>query len=313
MAAHMTLRAAIAASFALLAAAAVTPASAGSLSVGKWTTEESCQFYVTEWEREIAVSSNSSQSAGAAVITPYGAAAARRSSSQSSAAYLREWGTELNEICTQNFPRIRSTLASTMASNGTFNPGDGVFTVEGFLTDIGYESSAYDSATSNEASDNILVSVTYQVRNAKGNVIYGGALTKSFNVASLMQTAGATFQTSQSGRTVFSQLQAEVGFAVARQVLFHFEPLRVVANDGSAVAFNYGPPLITMGAAIMVSGERSLQPKRLIVTGALPGRAVAQSPALDSLADVKIGSAAFFAEEEDPYASQEVIRGGRLP
>ena len=85
MAAHMTLRAAIAASFALLAAAAVTPASAGSLSVGKWTTEESCQFYVTEWEREIAVSSNSSQSAGAAVITPYGAAAARRSSSQSSA------------------------------------------------------------------------------------------------------------------------------------------------------------------------------------------------------------------------------------
>lgn len=311
MEAHHTLRAAIVAS--LVYAAVATPAHAGSLSVGKWSTEESCRFYVTEWEREVAVATGSSQSAGAAVLTRDGAAAARRSSSQSSAAYLREWGQELNEICTQNFPRIRSTLASAMASNGAFNPGDGVFTVEGSLTDIGYESSAYGSASSAEANDNILVTVTYQVRNAKGNVLYGGELTKSFNVATLIETAGSTFQSSQSGRTVFSQLQSEVGFAVARQVLFHFEPLRVVANDGRAVAFNYGPPLIPMGAAILVSGERSLQPKRLIVTGALPGRAVAQSPALASLADVTIGSAAFFAEEEDPYASQEVIQGGPLP
>lgn len=303
----------LAAAAACAAAGAAAPAHAGSLSVGKWTTEESCRFYVTEWEREVAVASGSSQSAGAAVLTRDGAAAARRSSSQSSAAYLREWGQELNEVCTQNFPRIRSTLASAMASNGAFNPGDGMFTVEGSLTDIGYESTAYDSASSAEASDNILVTVSYQVRNAKGNIIYGGELTKSFNVASLIETAGSTFQSSQSGRTVFSQLQSEVGFAVARQVLFHFEPLRVVANDGRAVAFNYGPPLIPMGAAIMVSGERSLQPKRLIVTGALPGRAVAQSPALASLADVTIGSAAFFAEEEDPYADQSVVPSVRLP
>lgn len=313
MIARQFLRAASLASLACAAALAYAPAHAGSLSVGKWATEESCRIYVTEWEREVAVASSSSQSAGAAVVTPFGAAGARRSSSQTDVAYLREWGQDLNEICTQNFPRVRSTLASAMASNGTFNPGDGVFTVEGFLTDIGYESNAYDSTTTSEANDNILVSVTYQVRNAKGNVVYGGALTKSFNVASLMQTAGITYQSAQSGRTVFSQLQAEVGFAVARQVLFHFEPLRVTANDGNAVAFNYGPPLIPMGAAIMVSGERSLQPKRLVVTGALPGRAVAQSPALDSLADVTIGSAAFFAEEEDPYASQDVIQGGRLP
>ena len=129
MEAHHTLRAAIVAS--LVYAAVATPAHAGSLSVGKWSTEESCRFYVTEWEREVAVASGSSQSAGAAVLTRDGAAAARRSSSQSSAAYLREWGQELNEICTQNFPRIRSTLASAMASNGAFNPGDGVFTVEG--------------------------------------------------------------------------------------------------------------------------------------------------------------------------------------
>lgn len=302
-----------AASLAFTLIAAAAPANAGSLSVGKWTTEESCQFYVTQWEREIAVASGSSQSASGAVITPYGAAAARRSSNQSSAAYMREWGTELNEICTQNFPRIRSTLASAMASNGSFNPGDGVFTVEGFLTDIGYESNAYDSASTAEANDNILVSVTYQVRNAKGNVVYGGALTKSFNVATLVETAGSSFQSTQSGRTVFSQLQAEVGYAVARQILFHFEPLRVVANDGRAVAFNYGPPLIPMGASIMVSSERSLQPKRLIVTGALPGRAVAQSRTIENLIDVTIGSPAFFAEEEDPYASSEYTQGARLP
>lgn len=298
---------------AVMAAAAGSTAHAGTLSVGKWATEESCRYYVTEWEREVAVASSSSQSAGAAVVTPYGAAAARRSSSQSSSAYLREWGTQLNEICSQNFPRIRSTMASALASNGAVNPGDGAFTVEGFLTDIGYESTAFGNASVAEASDNILVSVTYQVRNARGNVIYGGALTKSFNVATLVETSGSSFQSAQSGRTVFSQLQEEVGYAVARQILFHFEPLRVVANDGQAVAFNYGPPLIPMGAAIMVSGEKSLQPKRLIVTGALPGRAVAQSPALASVEDVTIGSAAFFAEEEDPYSDQSVIPSVRLP
>lgn len=204
-------------------------------------------------------------------------------------------------------------MASALASNGAVNPGDGAFTVEGFLTDIGYESTAFGNASVAEASDNILVSVTYQVRNARGNVIYGGALTKSFNVATLVETSGSSFQSAQSGRTVFSQLQEEVGYAVARQILFHFEPLRVVANDGQAVAFNYGPPLIPMGAAIMVSGEKSLQPKRLIVTGALPGRAVAQSPALASVEDVTIGSAAFFAEEEDPYSDQSVIPSVRLP
>jgi hypothetical protein len=293
---------------------AATAAHAGTLSVGKWTTEESCRYYVTEWEREVAVASSSSQSAGAAVATPYGAAAARRSSSQSNSAYLREWGTELNEICTQNFPRIRSTMASALASNGAVNPGDGAFTVEGFLTDIGYENNAFSNASVVEANDNILVSVTYQVRNAKGNVVYGGALTKSFNVATLSETAGASFQSTQSGRTVFSQLQEEVGYAVARQILFHFEPLRVVANDGRAVAFNYGPPIIPKGAAIMVSSERSVEPIQVTVTSALPGRAVAQSPSRASLADVTIGAPAFFAEEEDAYAEEQPsLPSVRLP
>lgn len=301
------------ASLALALFGSATAAEAGTLAVGKWTTEESCRFYVTEWEREVAVASSSSRSAGVAVATPNGAAAARRSSTQSDSAYLREWGTVLNEVCSQNFPRIRSTMASALASNGAVNPGDGAFTIDGFLTDFGYESSAFNNASVSEANDNILVSVTYQVRNARGNVVYGGALTKSFNVATLSETAGASFQSTQSGRTVFSQLQEEVGYAVARQILFHFEPLRVVANDGRAVAFNYGPPIIPKGAAILVSSERSVEPILVNVTSALPGRAVAQSPARVSLADVTIGAPAFFAEEEDAYADQPVVQGVRLP
>lgn len=301
------------ASLALVLFGSATAAEAGTLAVGKWTTEESCRFYVTEWEREVAVASSSSRSAGVAVATSNGAAAARRSSTQSDSAYLREWGTVLNEVCSQNFPRIRSTMASALASNGAVNPGDGAFTIDGFLTDFGYESSAFNNASVSEANDNILVSVTYQVRNARGNVVYGGALTKSFNVATLSETAGASFQSTQSGRTVFSQLQEEVGYAVARQILFHFEPLRVVANDGRAVAFNYGPPIIPKGAAILVSSERSVEPILVNVTSALPGRAVAQSPARVSLADVTIGAPAFFAEEEDAYSDQPVVQGVRLP
>ncbi|WDA41738.1 hypothetical protein [Erythrobacter sp. BLCC-B19] len=301
------------ATLAAMLLAGATNAEAGSLSVGKWTTEDSCRYIVTEWEREVGVAAGSSQSAGTVTRTPYGTSAARQSSSESSSAYLREWGTILNEICTQNFPRIRTTMASALASNGSVNPGDGTYSVDGFLTDFGYENNSYDSDSTSEANDNILVSVSYQVRDAKGNIVYGGALTKSFNVSTMMQTGNATFQKSQSGRTVFSQLQEELGYAVARQILFHFEPLRVVANDGRAVAFNYGPPLIPMGAAIMVSGERSLMPTRLVVTGALPGRAVAQSPVMASVADVTIGSAAFFAEEEDPYADQSSIPSVELP
>lgn len=301
------------ASLAVAMLGSATAVEAGTLAVGKWTTEESCRFYVTEWEREVAVSSSSSRSAGVAVATPSGAAVGRRSSNQSDSAYLREWGTELNEVCNQNFPRIRSTMASALASNGAVNPGDGAFTIDGFLTDFGYETSAFSNASVSEANDNILVSVTYQVRNARGHVVYGGALSKSFNVATLSETAGGSFQSTQSGRTVFSQLQEEVGYAVARQILFHFEPLRVVANDGRAVAFNYGPPIIPKGAAILVSSERSVQPVLVKVTSALPGRAVAQSPGMVSLADVVIGAPAFFAEDEDAYADQSVLPSVPLP
>lgn len=288
-------------------------ANAGSLSVGNFTAEESCRFYVTEWEREIAVATGSSSSSSAVVTNPFGAAGARRSTSQGSSAYLREWGTELNEICAQNFPRIRSTMASALASSGSFNPGDGTFTVNGFLTDIGYESTSYGSASVAEANGYILASITYQVKNGRGNVVYGGSFTKRFNTDTAVETSGGSFQRSQSGRTVFSQLQEQIGYAVARQVLFHFEPLRVTANDGRSVALNYGPPIIPMGAAVLVSGERSLEPRRLTVISATPGRAIAQSPAFANLSDVPVGSEVLFAEPEDGYSEASVIPSVPLP
>lgn len=290
-----------------------TSAQAGSLSVGKFKTEESCQYYVTQWEREVAASSRSSQSSGAAVANRRGTAAARRSASRSNSVYLREWGTELNEICKQNFPRIRSTMASALSSSGSFNPGDDRYVVNGFITDIGYENTSYGSASSSEAQDYILASITYQVKNAKGNVVYGGAFTKRFNVRDSVRTSGTSFQRTQSGRTVFSQLQEEIGFALSRQVLFHFEPLRVVATDGRSVALNYGPPIIPMGGAILVSGTKSLEPKRLTIVSATPGRAIAQSRALADLSDVAIGAEVFFAEPEDEYSQTSTVPSVRLP
>lgn len=300
----------------ILVAAAMlgtTAAEAGSMSVGNFKAEESCRFYVTEWEREVAVAAGSSSSSSAVAASPYGAAGARRSSSQASSAYLREWGTELNEICAQNFPRIRSTMASALASTGSFNPGDGTFTVNGFLTDIGYESTSYGSASVAEANGYILASVTYQVKNAKGNVVYGGSFTKRFNTDTAVETSRSTFQSSQAGRTVFSQLQEQIGFAVARQVLFHFEPLQVTANDGRSIALNYGPPIIPMGAAVLVSGERSIEPRRLTVISATPGRAIAQSRTFANLSDVPIGSEVFFAEPEDEYSETSTNPSVPLP
>lgn len=288
-------------------------AQAGTLSVGRFTAEQSCRIYVTEWEREVAVATGSSSSAGAVVADGYGAAAARRSSSQFSGAYLREWGTELNEICAQNFPRIRSTLASALASAGPFNPGDGAYTVNGFLTDIGYEGTSVGMASVAEARGYILASVTYQVKNAKGNVVFGGAFTKRFNIASAVETAGMSFRNSQSGRTVFSQLQEQIGYALARQVLFHFKPLRVAANDGQSIALNYGPPIIPMGAAVLVSGERALEPRRLTVISGTPGRAIAQSRAFANLSDVPVGSEVLFAEPEDGYSETSTIPSVPLP
>lgn len=305
-------------SFACLGLACVlamsgAPAMAGSLSVGNFTAEESCRVFVTEWEREIAVATGSSSSASAVVANPYGAAGARRSSSETSSAYLREWGTELNEICNQNFPRVRSTMASALASSGTFNPGDGTFTVNGFLTDIGYETTSYGSDSVVEDNSYVLASVTYQVKNAKGNVVYGGSFTKRFNTETAVETNGSSFQSSQSGRTVFSQLQEQIGYAVARQVLFHFEPLRVTANDGRAIALNYGPPIIPMGAAVLVTSERSLEPLRLTVVSAAPGRAIARSPAMVNLSDVPIGSEVFFAEPESGLSETSVLPSVPLP
>jgi len=283
-----------------------------SVAVGTFTSEKTCTTYELEWGREFAAASSSSGASGGYVAGNYGAAGGYSGYSRSSSVYAREWGTELRRECVQNFPQMRSTIASALASAGPVY-SDGSYTLTGRITDVGYDAQTVDTKGSSIVDQYMVVSVEFQVRSKTGKVVYGGALTKRLNILTGTETAEVSYARAQSGRTTFSQIQQQIGFAVARAVIFHFNPLRVVDNDGKSIALNFGAPLVPLGSAVIVATASSLQGRRLTVTSSMSGRAVATSDANIPLRDVPIGSPVTFAESDDPAANSRVYERVELP
>ncbi|MBU6269199.1 MAG: hypothetical protein KGN34_16750 [Sphingomonadales bacterium] len=288
-------------------------ARAGTISVGVFTAEKTCTTYELEWGREFAASASASASAGEASGNFLGGSASYGSASRSASIYAREWGTELRRECVRNFPAVRSTLASALASAGPVASPDGPLTLTGRLTGVGYESQTVDTAGSAIADQFMVVGIEFALRNRAGRIVYGGALTKRLNIDAGSETADVSFSRSQSGRTTFAQLQQQVAYAVARNVLFHLHPLRVVANDGKAIALNYGTPLVPLGSAVLVPSATSLRGRRLTVVSARNDQAVAESDAHAALQDVPVGAVVTFAEADDPAANSRVFQRVELP
>lgn len=247
------------------------PALGAIITVGTFTSERSCSVYALTSGRS------------ASVETAYVAVA------------VSSFKTELVRSCTQNFPAMRSTVAAAIASSGKFTGGQRLV-LSGRLTDAGVHSSSVATGGVSMASDSAVVSIEYQLRDATGKAVYGGLITKSLPVSTTVSTDAAESSDSQSGRSLFSQLQREAALAVARSASFKVEPLRVTGNDGRHIRLNYGEPFVGLGATVNAESRGGMGSVRLDVTSATSDSALAESEAGASLADIAPGSRATYIE-----------------
>jgi hypothetical protein len=284
-------------------------AAGSAITIGTFTAEKTCTTYELQWGREFSASAGSSSASGA--VDAYGAAYG--SSSRYASVYARSWGTELRRECEQNFPQMRSTIADALGSAGPVTGGGSGMVLSGSVTNVGYDAQSVGTSGSQISDQFMVVAVEYKLRNKAGQIVFSGALTKRLNIATGAETADVTYTRTQSGRTTFAQIQQQVGYAVARAVIFHLNPLRIVQNDGQSVALNYGTPLVPLGSAVIVAGGNSLRGRRLTVTSSMDGRAVAESDAHVILADVAPGTTATFVEADDPAANSRVHERVELP
>lgn len=305
------LRAAIVA--AAIATATGAAAASPGISVRSFTSEKTCTLYELEWGREVSAAAASSQSAVGAASDGYGAAVAGASASREAWVYAREWGTELRRECVQNFPNLRSTVAAALASAGPVDTGGQALSLDGRLTNVGYSVERLDSGGSSFLRGYMLVSFEHHLRNAAGQIVFGGVITKRLLIQDVSDTTAIAYANTQAGRTTFGQIQQQVGLALARSVIFHLSPPRVTGSDGGSVSLSYGAPLIPVGATVLAPTAAGGRIRRLTVVGSVTGQATAESDGGISLADVPVGAVVTFVEAEDPAARARVFDRVALP
>jgi hypothetical protein len=275
------------------------------VTVGAFTASKTCTTYVLQWGRVAA----SSESGSAGYVNGYGAGYV----SGSSSSYAAEWGAELRRECEQHFSNLRSTVASALASSDALRRSGRHLILTGRLTNVGYDTSSVGTQGSTVGNQSIVVTIEFQLKDAGGRLVYGGAITKHFPIEDTTDTASVSYHRQLSGAAGFTQTQREAAYAVARAVVFHFDPLRVTANDGTRVALNYGTPLVPLGSAIMVSQQGSLGAFRLNVSSATGSEATAESDGGVSVRGVPIGSIVTFVEADDAQAGSNLLQHGTIP
>ena len=216
---------------------AATAQTGPSFSVGKVSSAQTCTVY-----REYAGKSG-------AVVTPWAAAA------------YSSWRSWLVKDCVNNFATMRQSLQAALAGSGGIRTreGGGRYVISGTVSavDGGGARPAPDAPDYQKfaiSSNLMTVNMDITVRDAGGRIVFGGLLTKTIEVGSDIKVDGFRATSNMSGEAAYTRLQHEVALAVARMVVFHFNPLRAVETNGRVVRLNYGAPLLTPGMKLQAIG-----------------------------------------------------------
>jgi hypothetical protein len=282
---------------ALLAVSAIgAPASAQSvhnIRVGKIESAQTCEYF-----REYSFAQGT-------YATPW---------LYASATSLRSW---IVKDCQSDFTTLRSSLEAALASSPYLTVSDGGYVVDVTLTQVsdggpapavnpGSEGYAFSSAW-------MTVSMSVTLRDASGNGIYGGNLTKKVETGYRLQVDGQLAAGSKSAETAYGMLQNEVAQAAARIVSFEIEPLRVVTVDGTLVELNYGGPLLTIGSVIQIDKAFGISKMKYRVVSTSNRSAVADMDGDYQLNDIRPGANATFVDDDDPAANARRYQRVRLP
>lgn len=285
------------AALALLASLA-TPAfaqSGAAFGVGTIASDRTCTVY--------------QQSAGrsGAVLTPWAVGS------------YASWRTWLVKDCVSNFASMKLSLQAALAAGGGVGArsGGGKFTISGRVSAVDGGGArpapeAPDGQAFAIASNLITVNMDVTVRDAAGHIVFGGLLTKTLEVGSDIKAGTFRATGNMSGAAAYTRLQHEVALAVARMVVFHFDPLRIVGGSGRIARLNHGAPLLALGTLAQGIGGDG-QPVMLRVIAAGAGSASAEIKGDGDLGDLAPDSSLTVIEADDPAANQQTLRRVDLP
>jgi hypothetical protein len=272
------------------------------VAIGTFTSAQSCTTYV--------LTSGSVAAAGSHTRV-YGAG------SQTSAAFAAAWRQELVRDCVDNFPGLRTAITSALAASGGVEVVPrgtrGAIVLNGQVSDVGTSNSSVATEDMEQSSEEAGLTVDFSLQSPGGAVRFGDSIAKRVNSGSSLATEGFSSTSNQSGTSVYNNLQRELALAVSRSVNFELEPLRVVSVSGRRARVNYGAPLLTLGATVIVDGGVERGQIRCNVVSAGNGFADIEAEGGQSLESILPGSRAQFAEPEDPASNGRRLERVNLP
>jgi hypothetical protein len=214
---------------------------------------------------------------------------------------------------------MHASLEAALAASGTLvvKAHNARYSLSATISQVGGEETPQSDSIATGgysiSSSKIFASIEISLRDSSGRVVYGGLITKHLEIGSNIETQGMSSSSNQSGEAVYTELQNQLAFAVARSVAFHVVPLRVVARDGDRIRLNYGAPMLTLGAIVHVTGEDGIATIRYDVTSADAGGATAEKDGDGDTSHIMPGSPATFLEADDPAANERRYHRVDLP
>lgn len=221
--------------------------------------------------------------------------------------------------CDQQFPKLRTALQSALLDSkkvrlSTTRNGRDVtvpdLVVSASVTGLGGSLQRASGRDYCMASNRLEGRLDYRVRSRSGEVLYGGSVTKSVEVASDAVAGSSSCGVSGSDPGNYDRLEREIALTAARAILFRIAPLRVTDSSPDGIALNYGAPFLRMGDAVDVTGEHGMR-LRFRVTSSDATSAFAAPDGHRQLAPV--ASAATYVERDDPANNARRFQKTELP
>lgn len=170
--------------------------------------------------------------------------------------------------CNQQFPKLRTALQSALLDSrkvrlSTARAGhDNIapdLIVSASVTGLGGSIERASARDYCVATNKLEGRLDYRVRRPSGEVLYGGSVLKTVEVASDAVAGASSCGVGASDPANYDQLEREIALTAARAILFRIAPLRVTDSSADGVALNYGEPYLRMGDAVDVVGEHGVR------------------------------------------------------
>jgi hypothetical protein len=247
--------------------------------------------------------------------------------------YTRLWGLELGtryyaahttwrswvvKDCQNNFQTLRAAVEGALASSGRLTTGQGGYTLDITISDIGETGPAQNVPVSGPNDyytswGTANSTVSYVLRDAAGRNVDGGVVTKTIEMSRSIDTADFTMRVAEPGASVYDLMQREVAQMLARKVAFGIDPLRVTAVEDDLIEINYGGALLPVGSIVDVRPSRGLGAIRYRVVSATQRDATAQVDGDNDVSNIDIGNLVTFIEDDSDAASARRFKRRRLP